>query len=142
MNSCIQVIIHISLNCVEVVEAINQINDFKESLKYVPSKLFYSEVDLESPGYYSVNSEGDSVSNIEALCDAYSEMENLIKKNFKLSAEKLLKFTDNNPVQLTLREELEVVYKEKNHLEDENQNLKLSLIANRENDSKNLLELH
>ena len=47
-------------------------------------------------------------------------MENLIKKNFKLSAEKMLKFTDNNPVQLTLREELEVVYKEKNHLEDEN----------------------
>ena len=141
MNSCIQVWFNVNF-AIEVVEAINQINDFKESLKYVPSKLFYSEVDLESPGYYSVNGEGDSVANIEALCDSFSEMENLIKKNFKLSAEKLLKFTDNNPVQITLREELEVVYKEKNHLEDENQNLKLSLISNRENDSKNLLELH
>lgn len=103
-----------------MVEAINQINDFKESLKYTPSKLFYSEVDLESTGYYSLNSDGDSVANIEALCDSFSEMENLIKKNFKLSAEKLLKFTDNNPVQITLREELELVYKEKNHLHDEN----------------------
>jgi hypothetical protein len=47
-------------------------------------------------------------------------MENLIKKNFKLSSEKLLKFTDSNPVQLTLREELEIVYKQKNLMEDEN----------------------
>jgi hypothetical protein len=69
-------------------------------------------------------------------------MENLIKKNFKLSAEKLLAFTESNPVQITLREELEIVYKEKNQLEEENKNLKLSLISNRENDSKNLLELH
>lgn len=69
-------------------------------------------------------------------------MENLIKKNFKLSAEKLMAFTESNPVQITLREELEIVYKEKNQLEEENKNLKLSLISNRENDSKNLLELH
>ena len=54
------------------------------------------------------------MSNLEALCDAITEMENLIKKNFKLSSEKLLKFTDNNPVQITLREELEIVYKERN----------------------------
>lgn len=84
----------------------------------------------------------DSVSNLEGLCVAFIDMESLIKKNFKLSDEKLMKFTDNNPVQITLREELELVYKSKNHLEEENQNLKLSLITNRENDSKNLLELH
>jgi hypothetical protein len=41
-------------------------------------------------------------------------MDNLIKKNFKLSSEKMLKFTDNNPVMLTLREELELAYKDKN----------------------------
>jgi len=34
------------------------------------------------------------------------------------------------------------VYKAKNMIEEENQNLKLSLIANRENDSKNLMEMH
>ena len=49
----------------------------------------------------------DSVPSMEALCEAFIEMENLIKKNFKLSSEKLLKFTDSNPVQITLREELE-----------------------------------
>jgi hypothetical protein len=68
-------------------------------------------------------------------------MESLIKKNFKLSQEKLIGFIDSNPVQITLREELEAVYKAKNMIEEENQNLKLSLIANRENDSKNLMEM-
>ena len=66
----------------------------------------------------------------------------MIKKNFKLAHEKLLAFTESNPVQITLREELELVYREKTVMEDENKNLKLSLISNRENDSKNLLELH
>lgn len=127
----------------EVVEAINIINDCKEQLGFVPSKLFYKEVGLETLGTYSINNElTDCTSNVESVFEAFVEMENLIKKNFKLSSEKILKFTDGNPVQLTLREELELVYKQKNSLEDENQNLKLSLIANRENDSKNLLELH
>lgn len=98
------------------------INDFKEQLHYIPSKLFFNEVDLNTPGIYSINNEmaTDSVPNLEALCDAFIEMENLIKKNFKLSSEKLLKFSDSNPVQITLREELEQVYKQKNLLEDEN----------------------
>lgn len=69
-------------------------------------------------------------------------MENLIKKNFKLSQEKLMAFTESNPVQITLREELELIYREKTVIEEENKNLKMSLISNRENDSKNLLELH
>lgn len=56
----------------------------------------------------------DSVSNLEVLVETFSEMENLIKKNFKLSEEKLIKFTDSNPVLITLREELELVNKEKN----------------------------
>jgi len=57
-------------------------------------------VDLNSPGNYSINFDGnmDSVANLEALCEGFVEMENLIKKNFKLSSEKLLKFTDSNPV--------------------------------------------
>jgi hypothetical protein len=40
----------------------NKIGDFKEQLKYVPTKLFFSEVDLDTPGFYTLNSEGsDSV---------------------------------------------------------------------------------
>ena len=149
----------------KVVSAINHINDLKEQLHYVPSKMFYQEVDLETPGPYTLtgmnSSQSDSMSggaggsglgggtngseavqNLEALTEGFVEMENLIKKNFKLSAEKLLAFTESNPVQITLREELEYVYKEKNQMEEENTNLKLSLISNRENDNKNLLDLH
>jgi hypothetical protein len=65
-------------------------------------------------------------------------MENLIKKNFKLSQEKLVAFIEQNPVQITLREELEVVYKAKNQLEEENNNFKMSMMSNRDGDSNNL----
>lgn len=55
-------------------------------------------------------------------------MEHIIKKNFKLSSEKKSKFTEGNPVQITLREQLEEVYKEKNQLEDRIQGLNNLLI--------------
>lgn len=87
-------------------------------------------------------SSSETIQNLDALTQAFFQMESLIKKNFKLSSEKLMSFIDSNPVQITLREELEGVYKSKNMIEEENQNLKLSLIANRENDSKNLMEMH
>ena len=47
----------ITLCIIEVVEAINMINDFKEQLHYIPSKLFFSEVDLNTPGIYSITNE-------------------------------------------------------------------------------------
>lgn len=46
----------------KVVEAINQITDLKEQLRYVPSKIFYKEVDLETPGPYTMSSSSDQSS--------------------------------------------------------------------------------
>ncbi len=88
------------ISLLEVVEAINMINDYKEQLNFIPTKIFYQEVSLETPGTYSINNEdsSDSIQNFEAVYEAFVEMESLIKKNFKLSAEKMLKFTDSNPV--------------------------------------------
>jgi hypothetical protein len=76
------------------------INDFKEKSNYIPSKLQYTEVDLSSSGVYSINNErsSDSIQTLEAMCEAFVDMENIIKKNFKLSSEKMMKFTENNPV--------------------------------------------
>ncbi len=39
------------------MDAINKINDYKEKLNYIPTKLYYQEVDLETPGSYSINNE-------------------------------------------------------------------------------------
>ena len=88
--------------------------------------MFYKEVDLDSPGLFTMSSDGadppnsEGVQTLDAVCEAYLEMEQLIKKNFKLSNEKLLACSESNPVQITLREELEAVYKAKNQLEEEN----------------------
>jgi hypothetical protein len=86
----------------QVVEAIRLITDLKEQLKYVPSKQFFQEVDLDTPGPYiasgGTQSPGESVQSLEGLCKSFLEMEHLIKKNFKLSQEKLMAFTESNPV--------------------------------------------
>ncbi len=84
----------------------------------------------------------DAIQSLEATAEAFTEMESLLKKNFKLSHEKLMKFTDNNPIQITLREELEIVSKERDLLEKTNQEYKLQLMNNRENDNKSMLEMH
>lgn len=38
----------------EVVELMNMIMNFRENLKYVPSKLFFKEVTLDTPGAYTL----------------------------------------------------------------------------------------
>ena len=47
-------------------------------------------------------------------------------------------------MQLTLREELEIVYKAKGQLEEENNNFKMSMMSNRGegNDQNNMAEMH
>lgn len=63
------------------------------------------------------DSSNEMLLNLEALSQAFVDMENIIKKNFKLTSEKKDKFIQDNPVMITLREELEIVYEEKMKLE-------------------------
>lgn len=65
-------------------------------------------------------------------------MENLIKKNFMMKSEKLSQFQESNPIQMTLREEVELVNQE---LKDTSEKLKALnfkwFSQNKDNDSKN-----
>ena len=56
---------------------------------------------------------------LHAFSLAFFELENLIKKNFKLSTEKREKFTEGNPVLETLRDQLEEVHKQKEKILDD-----------------------
>lgn len=84
----------------KVVEVLDKITAFRDTYKYVATKPAFSEVDLDTPGQFSLGFEGpsESVQNLDAVSQAMIEMENLIKKNFKLSQEKLDKFAENNMV--------------------------------------------
>ena len=75
----------------KVVECINQINEFQEKLNYKPTKLEFQEVHLEMPGYFSFqeNAHCESTDTLDACIFAFLDMENLIKKNFMMKAEKL-----------------------------------------------------
>lgn len=113
----------------------------KESLGYIPSKIPFVEVDSKTPGMYSIDDDGGSnelLHNLEALTQSFIDMENIIKKNFKLTQEKREKFISDNPVMITLREELEQVYEEKKKQEEKINNLNIIISQDR----KEWLEKH
>lgn len=116
----------LNINSADFVEAkianvINEMDDLEKEYGYIPTKAKLEEIKLSTPGPYTPTSEGDSrysesVDNLYSLSISLLEMENIIKSNFKLSDEKLSKFTENNPILDTLRKRLEDVYKEKEKL--------------------------
>lgn len=112
------------------------IDNYKDQLNYVPSKINYTDIQMASDGIYSLaqKEEGagnsEAMDNLHALAEAVIDMENIIKNNFKLSEEKRTKFVDNNPVMTTLREELEQAFKDKKKLEELNQQVNSMLISN------------
>lgn len=88
-------------------------NDYQDKLSYKPTKLQFREISTETPGYFSFdNGSGncDGTETLNALIENILEMEDLIKKNFLMtidSPQKIKEFQDNNPVQQTIREELQ-----------------------------------
>lgn len=77
------------------------INTFQDTLQYKPTKLEFREVTLESPGYFSFGDTMDSCEStvvMEAMIQNFSDMENLIKKNFMIQKDKLSQFAEENPV--------------------------------------------
>ena len=108
----------------KVVEIINQMDELEKVMGIIPTKLILEEVKLDSVGVYSISSEGDkkyseSIENLHALTVSFFEMENLIKKNFKLSTDKREKLTEDNPVLETLRDQLEEMHKQRDRMLDD-----------------------
>lgn len=93
-----------------VVDCVNRINDYQESLDYIPTKLEFEELTLDVPGYFSFSEHScsgtmaESTDTLDATIASFNEMENLIKKNFMMQPEKLEEFANNNPTQRTLRD--------------------------------------
>lgn len=81
---------------------------------------------LDTPGYFSYdNGSGncESTETLDAMIENFVEMEDLIKKNFLMtieSPEKVKEFKENNPVQQTIREELQNAMIEIDELKSEN----------------------
>lgn len=67
-------------------------------------------------------------------------MEQLIKKNFMLTSEKLRHFAENNSVQMSLREDVEEANKEIEELKRENKKLIDKLFSHDKNIDKSQLD--
>ena len=82
---------------------------------HIPTKIQFEFVNLESSGYFSPDNDGkkcESTDTLDALVENFNDMEELIKKNFLLvqkSPEKIDEFNENNPVQRTLRDQVEII---------------------------------
>jgi hypothetical protein len=93
----------------------------------MPTKLQFSEISIETPGYFSsseiAGENCESTYTLEAMIDHINDMENLIKKNFLTPADKIKEMYEANPVQKTLRDEIEVMKREVFALKEQNKKL-------------------
>jgi hypothetical protein len=124
---------------------VKKMNELEEKYSYCPTKLEYEQTDFESPGSYHMGTGfrgvTENIAYLEAASLAFNDMERLIKKNFKLSQEKVDKFNDQNPIQITLREEIEKIMQEMNELKKRYQQLEHTSAASRDpNDHSNVIE--
>lgn len=104
----------------------------------------FEEVGLDSSGYFSFEGSGtecESTVTLDAMIGNFVDMENLIKKNFMMKSEKLSKFSDSNPIQLTLREDIECMNQDLTELNGKYKDLVEKFYSqNKDNDSKNQLD--
>ena len=100
------------VNCSQILE------DYQEKLGYKPTKMQFEKVSLEEQGYFSPEVDGNrcnSTDTFEIVIQSFIDMEELIKKNFLMavqSPEKIEEFNANNPVQQTLREQVQNIMQE------------------------------
>ena len=106
----------------------------------MPTKLEFKEISLETPGYFSSSETAgencESTYTLEATIEHFNDMENLIKKNFLTPADKLKEMYEANPVQKTLREEIEEMKIEILHLKQQNKKL-IDQVYSKDKDSDN-----
>ena len=91
--------------------------DFQATKQYLPGKLNYMPIteDISGPFTVSGNVDGDDETSREvdstkwlmSLTDAYVDMEELVRKNWLFSEEKIKGFMETNPVQKGLRAQVE-----------------------------------
>ena len=118
---------------------------FQEELLYIPTKLEFEEISLDTPGYFSYSDSGsgntgaDSTDTLDATIHMFVEMENIIKENFMMPKEKLEQFAMNNPVQCTLRDQVEQLHKDLVELTAKHKKMTENFYSknNKENENKN-----
>ena len=98
----------------KVVKVRERIDAYLALQNYLPSRINYVPIEPEEVGVYTniqQDAEGtqgtDFTQLLEAVIDSNTDMETLIKDKFLFSQEKIQGFLDTNPVQQTLREQVE-----------------------------------
>jgi hypothetical protein len=80
-----------------------------EAKQHVPTKLAFEPIEEDFIGFYQKEPSApcETMHTQMALLDAYYEMEELVKKSFLYTEEKIEQFKENNVEQQTLRQIVE-----------------------------------
>ena len=113
----------------KIVQVKDKIDELLATRGYLPSRDEYQPIDPERAGAYTDTTpevEGqepqstDFTELLEAVIESNIDMETLIKDKFLFSKEKIQGFLDTNPVQGTLREQVEELNLKIQELEAQN----------------------
>jgi nitrogen regulatory protein PII-like uncharacterized protein len=105
----------------EIVDINNKMEEYLATKKYIPTREFYREPKKGTTGFFTEKDKGDQPEGskaLEAMINDVNEMEDLIKNNFLQSEVRKQEFFKNNPVQNTLREQVQKLQKEVNELQN------------------------
>ena len=100
----------------KILQMHNKIADFEAIRNHLPQKIDYVPITEETTGCYTSFNEGsndvgsemtESSKSLEALTDAIVDMTDLVQKNWLFSEEKIKGFMETNPVQRSLRVQVE-----------------------------------
>ncbi|MFO0118320.1 MAG: hypothetical protein ACK521_12165 [bacterium] len=107
---CLRVSYCQALTRIGIVDIINKMKEYEETKKYIPTRDYYREPKKGTSGYFTEIDKGDQPDGskaLEMMISDVNEMEDLIKNNFLQSEVRKQEFFKNNPVQNTLREQVQ-----------------------------------
>lgn len=124
-----------------VVTKLNDmIQESQQNEGYIPTKLEFKDVSVNDKGIYNTElehrdrypEEDTAIGCFKLLTDSIEDMEQIVKQTFNLSEDKKQRFSAQNTVSMTLRQELEMVHLEKKELQEKIERLNKEIVKSTE----------
>jgi hypothetical protein len=114
----------------KVVEIYDKINSYVAEYGYKPTRYIYEPVVTSKPGIYTAlgnDAKPETAITMQDMIGSVLEMEQLFQKQLLFTVEKKRQFYENNPVQQTLRQEVQDLHEKIAKMKEEYRQIKIRL---------------